>query len=209
MPKTRAVTLSSLVCLLVERVLPDAQQRYVLPNLKSSEWLRKYSDFVPNFLRGRPRSVILHCLDRQSRSSKYCSDDIYAGWRKRRPVHCMENRWHAVCMWLISKEAWCSRCHLALVRIGSSGIFLANTSLLCLDTTQHGTGNLCLKCTKTAPIFRQTSKVPMITSCSFPKSCPILLLFSKMLTPNLPGHLLLINLMKVKVQYVIFKKESL
>ena len=50
-----------------------------LPNLKSSEWFRKYSDFVPDFLRGRPRSVILHCLDRQSRSSKYCSDDVQVG----------------------------------------------------------------------------------------------------------------------------------
>ena len=79
MPKTRAVTLSSLVCLLVERFLPDAQQRYVLPNLKCSEWFRQYSDFVPDFLRERPRSVILHCLDRQSRSSKYCSDDVQAG----------------------------------------------------------------------------------------------------------------------------------
>ncbi len=82
MPKTRAGTLSALVCLLVERFLPEAQQSYVLPNLRSSEWFRRYNDFVPEFLRGRPRSVILHCLERQSRSSKYHNNDVKVGERE-------------------------------------------------------------------------------------------------------------------------------
>lgn len=79
MPKTRASTLSGLITLLVERFLPDSQQRYILPNLKASEWYRKYNDFVPSFLRGRPRSVILHCLNRQSHSLKYTDKDLIAG----------------------------------------------------------------------------------------------------------------------------------
>lgn len=79
MPKTRATTLSALVTLLVERFLPDAQQRYVLPNLKASEWYRRYNDFVPGFLRGRPRSIILHCLNRQSRSNKYSDQSLSKG----------------------------------------------------------------------------------------------------------------------------------
>ena len=82
MPKQRAGTLSALVCLLVERFLPEAQQSYVLPNLKASEWYRRYNDFVPGFLRGRPRSVILHCLDRQSRSNKYHDGDLSEGERE-------------------------------------------------------------------------------------------------------------------------------
>ena len=79
MPKQRASTLSALVSLLVERFLPEAQQSYVLPNLKTAEWYRRYNDFVPHFLRGRPRSVILHCLDRQSRSNKYHDEDLIDG----------------------------------------------------------------------------------------------------------------------------------
>ena len=78
----RAGTLSALVCLLVERFLPETQQSYVLPNLKASEWYRRYNDFVPGFLRGRPRSVILHCLDRQSRSNKYHGGDLREGGKE-------------------------------------------------------------------------------------------------------------------------------
>ena len=76
MPKSKASTLSALVTLLMERFLPDAQQRYVLPNLQASEWYRKYNDFVPEYLRGRPRSVILHCLNRKLRSSDYAREDL-------------------------------------------------------------------------------------------------------------------------------------
>ena len=42
MPKQRASTLSALVSLLVERFLPEAQQSYVLPNLKTAEWYRRF-----------------------------------------------------------------------------------------------------------------------------------------------------------------------
>ena len=79
MPKKKASPLSALVSLLVERFLPEAQQSYVLPNLKASEWYRRYNDFVPGFLQGRTRSIILHCLDRQSQSSKYDNDDLSEG----------------------------------------------------------------------------------------------------------------------------------
>ena len=79
MPKQRASTLSGLICLLVERFLPEAQQNYVLPNLKASEWYRQYNSFVPDYLRGRPRSIILHCLDRQSRSNTYSDGDVSVG----------------------------------------------------------------------------------------------------------------------------------
>lgn len=37
---------------------------------------RKYNDFVPHYLHGRPRQIIIHCLDRKSSSRKYTSTDI-------------------------------------------------------------------------------------------------------------------------------------
>ena len=79
MPKTRASTLSALVTLLVERFLPDAQQRYVLPNVKASDWYRTYNNFVPAYLRDRPRSVVLHCMNQQSRGNKYTDNDLSLG----------------------------------------------------------------------------------------------------------------------------------
>ena len=88
MPKHRASTLSALVSLLVERFLPEAQQSYVLPNLKAAEWYRRYNDFVKRFLRCRSRSVILHCLDQQSRSNKYHDKDLMDG----ESIHYTEER---------------------------------------------------------------------------------------------------------------------
>lgn len=82
MLKQRAGTLSALVCLLVERFLPEAQQSCVLANLKASEWCWRYNDFVPGLLRGRPRSVILHCLNRQSWSNKYQGGDLSEGGKE-------------------------------------------------------------------------------------------------------------------------------
>ena len=37
---------------------------------------------MTGFLRGRPRSVILHCLDRQSRSNKYHGGDLREGGKE-------------------------------------------------------------------------------------------------------------------------------
>ena len=70
------MTLSALVRVLIDSYLPDMHQKYVMNNLKSSEWYRQYNSFVPVFLHGRPRSVITHCLERQARGKKYDSTDI-------------------------------------------------------------------------------------------------------------------------------------
>jgi len=37
---------------------------------------RKYSDFVPAYLHGCPRQIIIHCLDRRSNIRKFCDEDI-------------------------------------------------------------------------------------------------------------------------------------
>ena len=76
MPKQKSMTLSGIACLLVEQFLPDAHRNYVLANVKVTEWYRCYKSFVPEFLRGRPRSVILHCLDRQTKAKKYSANDV-------------------------------------------------------------------------------------------------------------------------------------
>ena len=77
MPKQKSMTLSGIACLLVDQFLPDAHRNYVLANVKVTEWYRRYKNFVPEFLRGRPRSVILHCLDRQTKARKYdVKDDV-------------------------------------------------------------------------------------------------------------------------------------
>ena len=57
-------------------------QKYVMNNLKASEWYRQYNSFVPVFLRGRPRTLIAHCLERQARAKKYDSTDIVPSTQK-------------------------------------------------------------------------------------------------------------------------------
>ena len=41
-----------------------------------SETYRSYNSFVPEFLRGRPRSVIIHCLQRMKKSQRFTNTDI-------------------------------------------------------------------------------------------------------------------------------------
>ena len=41
-----------------------------------SETYRSYNSFIPNFLRGRPRSVIIHCLQRMKKSLKFMKTNI-------------------------------------------------------------------------------------------------------------------------------------
>lgn len=76
LPKKKAMTVSGLVRVLVESFLPDMHQKYVIQNLKASEWYRQYKSFVPDFLRGRPRSLIIHCLERQARAKKYDETNV-------------------------------------------------------------------------------------------------------------------------------------
>lgn len=65
------MTLSGIVGVIIECFLPDAHRNYILSNIQVSEWYRKYKDSVPSFLHGRPRNVVLHCLDRQAKGRKY------------------------------------------------------------------------------------------------------------------------------------------
>lgn len=73
------MTLSSLATLLVETYLPEAYQNYLCMNYMQTSQYRTYKSFVPEYLRDRPRSTIIHCLTRKSKALKYCMDDICAG----------------------------------------------------------------------------------------------------------------------------------
>ena len=73
--KQRA-TVSAITTLLVEDYLPTAYQKYLLQNYKQTSMYRTYNDFVPDYLRDRPRNIILHCLDRMARSHKLTASNI-------------------------------------------------------------------------------------------------------------------------------------
>ena len=74
--KKHTATLSSTISILIEQYLPSCKQKYLFLNYQQSSQYRSYKSFVPTYLHDRPRSVILHCLDRKSNSSKYQSDSI-------------------------------------------------------------------------------------------------------------------------------------
>lgn len=76
MPRKKLMTLSAVATLLVEVFLPETYQKYLFLNYKQSPEYRSYKSFVPDFLHGRPRSVIIHSLERRSKSLKFTKDDV-------------------------------------------------------------------------------------------------------------------------------------
>lgn len=76
LPRKRNATLSQLVTILYVQFVPEAHHKYLYLNCRISDMYRSYNDFVPKYLQGRPRHVIIHCLDRKSGSRKYNEEDI-------------------------------------------------------------------------------------------------------------------------------------
>lgn len=77
LPRTKSMSLSGVATLLVEQFVPDMRQMYVFKNYKQSSAYRAYNDkLVPLYLQGRPRQVILHCLERKARSHKFPAQGI-------------------------------------------------------------------------------------------------------------------------------------
>lgn len=72
----KKISLSRLATVLCEEFNPDIHHKYLFLNFKASSNYRTYNDFVPSYLHGRPRQVIIHCLDRKSSSRKYDLTDI-------------------------------------------------------------------------------------------------------------------------------------
>ena len=76
LPRKKSMTLSSIITLITETFLPESHQKYLFLNYKQSSQYRSYKDFVPEYLHGRPRSTISHCLERRSKSLKYTDGDV-------------------------------------------------------------------------------------------------------------------------------------
>ena len=70
------MTLSSLVTLLIDTYFPEAYQNYLCLNYMQTSQYRAYKACVPEYLRERPRSTIVHCLTRKSKALKYSTEDI-------------------------------------------------------------------------------------------------------------------------------------
>ena len=73
------ITLSSLVSHIIESFLSDRYQKYLLQNYQMTEAYRSYSACISEYLRTRPRSVIIHCLDRVRKANKFSSTDVQEG----------------------------------------------------------------------------------------------------------------------------------
>ena len=76
LPRRKQITLSEVMTILVETFLPETYQKYLFQNYAMTTAYRPYNDIVPDFLRDRPRKVILHCMDRMRKSSKFKNEDI-------------------------------------------------------------------------------------------------------------------------------------
>ena len=76
LPRRKNITLSHLATVLYEEFVPETHHKYLYLNYQMSETYRRYNDFVPDYLRERPRQVIIHCLERKSSSKKYTEDDV-------------------------------------------------------------------------------------------------------------------------------------
>jgi len=70
-------TLSSTITILVDDYLPRCKQKYLFQNYQQLSQYRAYKDFVPMYLHNRPRSVIMHCLDRKAKGEKFPAHSVH------------------------------------------------------------------------------------------------------------------------------------
>ena len=72
----RSTNLSGIVTTLLDIFLPALRQKYLFSNFEQTSTNRKYKDYIPTYLYDRPKTVILHCLDRKARSCKFEAEDV-------------------------------------------------------------------------------------------------------------------------------------
>ena len=71
----KAVCLSHIVNIIIEQFLPEQHRKYLFLNFQMNPMYRAYSTHVPSYLHGRPRNVIIHCLEREQRARKTLSPE--------------------------------------------------------------------------------------------------------------------------------------
>lgn len=76
LPRKKKMMLSSIITLIVEVFLPESYQKYLFQNYKQSSQYRTYNSFVPEYLHGRHKAVISHCMERRSKAVKYTTEEI-------------------------------------------------------------------------------------------------------------------------------------
>lgn len=63
-------TLSNVITIIINEYLPSCKQKYLFQNYQQLSHYRAYKDTVPSYLHDRPRSVILHCLNRKAKGER-------------------------------------------------------------------------------------------------------------------------------------------
>ena len=63
----KKMMLSSIITLIVEKILPESFQKDLFLNYKQSSQYRTYNSIVPDYLHDRPKTVISHSLERRAK----------------------------------------------------------------------------------------------------------------------------------------------
>ena len=74
--KKQKATLSSTVTIIVDKYLPSVKYKYLLQTYQQLSQYRQYKSCIPPYLHDRPRSVILHCLERRTSSTKFSAQSL-------------------------------------------------------------------------------------------------------------------------------------
>ena len=140
--------LSAIATLIVDTFLPDTYQKYLFLNYKHSAKYRSYKSSIPDFLQGRPQSVIIHSLERQSKSLKYTEEDVCTVDEEGTfTVKGSNGNDHTVSFGSESDNTTPS----VHAEIGWNGTFPVNIFGLFLDSTLHRIGQGYLKAIKQVP----------------------------------------------------------
>ncbi|XP_065196481.1 uncharacterized protein LOC135827972 [Sycon ciliatum] len=68
-------TLRDTFTIIIEQFLPEQRDKYLKKNIMRLSSFRRYNDYVPVYLRDRPRNVILHCMEREQSSQEYMPEN--------------------------------------------------------------------------------------------------------------------------------------
>ena len=71
----KAVSLSHAVSIIIEQFLPEQHRKYPFLNFQMDPTYRGYTSHVPSYVQGRPRNVIIHCLEREEKARKTLSPE--------------------------------------------------------------------------------------------------------------------------------------
>ena len=79
LPRRQKVTLSNIMCIIVEQYLPSCKQKYLFNNYRQLSSYRMYKASITAYLHNRPRSVVIHCLNRMTKVNRYTIQDTMEG----------------------------------------------------------------------------------------------------------------------------------